>query len=199
MPWVDPEAADDARLKGYELDRLVLTDGHQVIQFEPRLVYITGQRVTVRLPELCRETLPRAVRRHGCEGVKANIVANSAVYEGRVIDFSAQSFRVELLAVPPQSFDWISASLPVNVTLHSGKGVIYVGDCRIVRQHHGRGSARLCPATATQPDSAVSGAGVSCGPLRTAAVSERGVHASGVAAHHESEGPRPLRRRLLPV
>lgn len=136
--WLDPDESDDARLKGYELERMVLTDGQKVIQFEPRLVAITGRHLTVRLPDSCQESLPRAVRRHVCESIKASVVANSSVYEGRLHDFSAHSFRIELCAAPPQTFDWISATQPVNVTLHNGQGVIYVGDCRILRKTHGQ-------------------------------------------------------------
>jgi hypothetical protein len=136
--WVDPDPADDARLKGYELDRMVLADGHRVIQFESRLVYIDGQRITVRLPETCAETLPRAIRRHSSSGIEASIVSNSAVYDGQVVDYSAQAFRLKLQALPPQSFDWINTNLPVNVTMRNGKGVIYIGDCRIIRQTQGQ-------------------------------------------------------------
>jgi hypothetical protein len=138
--WVDPEDADDIRLKGYGLERLVLADGQRVVQIEPCLVSIDGRQMTVRLPTSCSESLPRSVRRHQCEGVKANIVANSAIYEGYLVDFTALSFRVNLLARPPQSFDWISSKVPVNVSLHNGQGVIYVGDCKIVRQTHGEES-----------------------------------------------------------
>jgi hypothetical protein len=66
------------------------------------------------------------------------VVANSAVYEGRLVDFAANSFRIELSATPPQTFDWIGTNIPVSVTLHNGQGVIYVGDCKILRQTHGQ-------------------------------------------------------------
>lgn len=135
--WVDPDAGDDIRLKAYDLDRIVLADGHKVLQIEPLLVCIDGCQVTVRLPSTCSESFPRSVRRHACEGVKASMVANSAIYEGRLVDFSAKAFRVELLATPPQTFDWIGISVPVSVTLRNDQGVVYVGDCKIVRQSHG--------------------------------------------------------------
>lgn len=138
--WVEPEDADDTRLKGYDLERIVLADGQKVVQIVPRLVAINGRRITVRLPASCSESLPRAVRRHACGGVKACLVANSAIYEGRLVDFTAMSFRVELVAAPPQSFDWISAQVPVSVTLQNGQGVIYVGECRILRQTRGEES-----------------------------------------------------------
>lgn len=135
--WVDPEDADNVRLQGYELERLVLADGQRVVQIEPRLVSISGRQITVRLPNKCHESLPRSIRRHRCDSVMASIVANSAIYEGQLIDFNALYFRVELRANPPQSFDWIGTQVPVNVTLHNGQGVIYVGDCKIIRQTHG--------------------------------------------------------------
>ncbi|MCM2265690.1 MAG: PilZ domain-containing protein [Desulfuromonadales bacterium] len=135
--WVDPEDADNVRLQVYALEHLVMADGQKVVQIEPTLISINGRQLTVRLPAKCAESLPRAVRRHRCDGVKASIVANSAVYEGHLIDFNALFFRIQLRAQPPQSFDWIGTQVPVNVTLQNGQGVIYVGDCRIVRQTHG--------------------------------------------------------------
>lgn len=135
--WVDPQEGEDVRLNGYALEKMVLPDGQRVVQFEPRLVCIDSRQVTVRLPASFSESLPRAVRRHSCAGVKVSVVANSAVYEGRLVDFSARSFRVELTAEPPQTFDWIGSSVPVNVALHNGQGNVYIGDCKIIRQTQG--------------------------------------------------------------
>lgn len=135
--WSEPDDSDDARLRGYALERLVLADGQRVVQIEPTLVAIDGRQLTVRLPGKCAESLPRATRRHHCDGIMASVVANSAVYDGRLVDFSAASFRVELEAAPPQSFDWIGTNVPVSVKLHNGQGVIYIGDCRIIRQGAG--------------------------------------------------------------
>lgn len=135
--WVEADEGEDIRLRGYRLERFVLADGREAIQFEPQLVSIDSQQITVRLPAVFQELPPRSVRRCKCDGIGVKIVANGALYQGRLLDFSAGTFRVELEAAPPQSFDWISAQLPVNATLHDNQGIIYVGDCRIIRQSGG--------------------------------------------------------------
>jgi hypothetical protein len=67
-----------------------------------------------------------------------SVVCNSAIYQGQLVDFNAFYFRVALRAIPPQTFDWVGSQVPLNVTLRNGDGdIIYVGDCRIVRQGSG--------------------------------------------------------------
>jgi hypothetical protein len=108
-----------------------------MVQCEPSLVALDGRQVTMRLPATCIESSPRSVRRHTVTGIAVSVVANSAVYTGQLIDFSAQAFRIELCAEEPQTFDWIDASNMVGVTMMSGAEVVYAGECRIIRQSQG--------------------------------------------------------------
>jgi hypothetical protein len=99
---------------------------------------MNGRRIAVRLPKESSEAKSRAIKRFRCQDIDVGIICNSAVYSGRLIDFNSFYFRVELKAVPPQTFDWISSQIPLSVTLKNiSNDIIYVGDCRIVRQGEG--------------------------------------------------------------
>jgi hypothetical protein len=133
--WVDGDEADDGRLRAYAVVSLIINDGQRLTQVKPELISMDGRRVTVRLPKECCEAQSRAIKRFRCSDISVSVVCNSAVYRGCLVDFNAFYFRVELKAIPPQTFDWVSSQVPLSVTLNNSSGdVIYIGDCRIARQ-----------------------------------------------------------------
>jgi len=138
--WLDVEEGNDQRLRAFDLTSLVMTDGQRIIQIEPSLLSIDARQITVRLPEESFEAHSRQIKRHPCQDIKANIVVNSAMYQGQLLDFNAFYFRVALQAKPPQTFDWINGNIPINLTLADNSRIVYVGDCSVIRQTTGRSS-----------------------------------------------------------
>ncbi len=136
--WLEVEEGNDQRLRSYELTNFIMTDGQRLLQVEASLVSIDERQITVKLPEEAYEAHSRAIKRHPCPGIKVNMVANSAIYQGHLLDFNAFFFRVALNAVPPQTFDWISDNIPITLTLMEEDKVVYVGDCKVVRHTSGR-------------------------------------------------------------
>jgi len=51
-----------------------------------------------------------------------------------LLDFNAISFRVELTAVDPQTFDWIHPEHAIHLVIAAGGDVLYSGVCEIIRQ-----------------------------------------------------------------
>ncbi len=138
--WQEIEEGNEQRLRSFDLINFVMTDGQRSIKVEPSLLSINERQITVRLPDESFETHSRTIKRHHCPGITANIVVNSSVYQGQLLDFNAFYFRIVLHAKPPQTFDWINGSIPINLTLAEGSKVIYIGDCKIVRQTSGMSS-----------------------------------------------------------
>jgi hypothetical protein len=136
--WLDGDEADGGRLRSYDVVSLAINDGQRLTQVQPELISMDGLRVSVRLPQVCCEAQSRAIKRFRCSGINVSVVCNSAIYRGQLVDFNAFCFRVALRAIPPQTFDWVGSQIPLTITLSNGDGeVIYVGDCRIVRQGSG--------------------------------------------------------------
>jgi len=136
--WLEQEEGNDQRFQAYDLTNFIMTDGQSLIEVEASLISINGRQVTVRLPEESHEAHARTIKRFPCPGIKVNVVANSSIYQGQLIDFNAFYMRVVLQANPPQTFDWISGNIPMNLTLADDSKIIYVGDCSIVRHTNSR-------------------------------------------------------------
>jgi hypothetical protein len=77
------------------------------------------------------------MRRHSCKGVKVQLIQNSASFYGVLVDFSTASFRVEITANPPQTFQWIDPDIPVDLIFSDEKEILYSGECRILKQTSG--------------------------------------------------------------
>ncbi len=136
--WLEVEEGNDQRLQSYDLTDFTMTDGQRLIRVEPSLVSMNGRQITVTLPQESLEAHSRTFKRHQCHGIKANLVANSALFQGHLLDFNAFYLRVALQADSPQTFDWINGNIPINLTLTDETRIVYVGDCTIVRHTNGR-------------------------------------------------------------
>lgn len=133
--WSDTHQ-DLERLESYTIQHFLLIDNHETFLVEPDMLEITENGISFRLPETCREVSFREAERHSCEAVSAQLIQNSALFNGALIDFSAISFRVNLTAVPPQRFQWINPDLPVSIIFSKNMETLYAGECKIIRQNH---------------------------------------------------------------
>ena len=135
--WLD---TTDIRLKlsAYKFENLQIPNGQNLIVIEPEVIGISEKGCRLRLPEESYEIRKRRAHRHLCIDVKVQLIQNGAVYKGRLIDFSPNSFRIEIKSDPPKSFHWIFSDAPVTIILMNEGGVLYSGDCRIVRQSMGK-------------------------------------------------------------
>jgi hypothetical protein len=128
----------DSMLKSYHLDFMLVPRGQKFIKSVPEVLDIDAKGVCLALPEISREVSHRKVDRQRCRDISVYLLQNSASFSGSLLDFTASSFRTELKALPPQSFDWIDPSGPVNVILFSGNQTFFSGECRIIRCTQGQ-------------------------------------------------------------
>jgi len=135
--WLEPgEVAQKIRSSSFE--NIFIIDGQKLVVVAPTVVELNEQGMVLRLPETALEVSYRKVRRHLCEGISAQLMQNSAIFEGTLLDFNAVSFRVEVEAIPPQTFQWVDPDLPVNVVFYGANGAYYSGECRITKQNPGQ-------------------------------------------------------------
>lgn len=135
--WVEPSEVLQ-KIRSCNFENLFVIDGHKLVVVVPEVLELTERGVSFRLPQTCREVSYRKVRRHLCEGVSAQLMQNSALFDGTLLDFNAVSFRIEVLAKPPQTFQWLDPDLPVNVVFANKTGPRYSGECRIIKQNSGQ-------------------------------------------------------------
>jgi hypothetical protein len=128
------ETADVAYLlESYDLKSILVSRGQKFIKAVPKVLAVDEQGARLALPEISYEISHRRVERQRCRGISVYVIQNSTSFSGALLDFTTQSFRVELTAVAPQSFEWIDSKLPVNVIFFTGNQTLYTGECAIVR------------------------------------------------------------------
>lgn len=120
-------------LRTHKLKYIVVPRGEKSIQSIPEVIELNSAGCRLRLPSISREVSYRRVERQRCCGISVHLVQNSGSFSGTLLDFSASSFRIELISEPSQSFDCIDINQSVNVLFHSGRHTLFSGECRIIR------------------------------------------------------------------
>jgi hypothetical protein len=124
-------------IQSYAFSDLLIVNGRKLLKVKAELVRIDNESISLLLPEECYEITSRRARRHACEGINVQLMQNSTVFYGTLMDFNGFSFRVKITAVPPQTFDWMNPDHPMNIVLSEGKVTYYSGECKVIRYTHG--------------------------------------------------------------
>jgi len=134
--WVD---ADSLRTlsRNYQFDCLLVPDGQQLLQVHAKLFRLDDECAEFKLPEVCTEVCSRKVVRHLCQDVKAQVIQNASLFQARLLDFNAISFRVKLETEDDSSSRLINPDALVSVIMSNDTETIFTGECRIVRHGHG--------------------------------------------------------------
>ena len=125
-------------LKSYEFQEVVVTEGKKTLLVKSELISIDEKGINLLLPETCCEVTSQKMVRYLCEGITVQLIQNSAVFPGSLIDFNPVCFRVEVMATPPETFQWINPESPVYLIVSDGLETLYSGDCEILRQASGQ-------------------------------------------------------------
>ncbi|MFO7709398.1 MAG: hypothetical protein R6V84_14610 [Desulfobacterales bacterium] len=134
--WAHP-AEMSAVLQSFDLDYILVPRGRRFVHAVPAVVAIDAERVRLELPAVGREISHRKVERQACRNISVRALQNAFEFQGRLLDFNAFSFRVELNAPPPQRFEWIDPKLPLNMVFNDGTATLFSGDCKITRSTQG--------------------------------------------------------------
>jgi len=118
----------------YEFENLLIPDGQNLIRLEPDLIRMDKKVIRLLLPEHGIEVSSRKMRRHASKGITAQLLQNSTIFSGTLVDFNACSLKIRLTAEPPQTFDWINSESTVNLILTDHRETYYSGECKIIRQ-----------------------------------------------------------------
>jgi len=127
-------------LRACSFENILIDDGRKLVLATPELITLWEKGAIFLLPEKCIEVNYRKTRRHACQGIRAELLQNSARLQGSLVDFSAVSFRIETDSSPGQAFNWINPDVPVHVVFSSGPLTLYSGLCRILTQNLGQRS-----------------------------------------------------------
>jgi hypothetical protein len=137
-----PEKEDILQvLKFYEFKNILIPDGQKLIMVEPEVIRMDKEAISLLLPHNGYEISSRTTMRHPCTNITAQLIQSSSLFSGALLDFNAGSFKIELKAAPPQTFEWINPESPVNLILSDAGETYYTGECKIIRQKTARDTA----------------------------------------------------------
>ncbi|MFZ3138128.1 MAG: hypothetical protein WA126_12160 [Thermodesulfovibrionales bacterium] len=131
--WVQ-KTGPHQKLSSYKFLNFLLADGQKLLLVRADVKEMSEEGISFILPETCYEVGTRKVRRHLCEGIQVELIQNSVVFYGSLLDFSTASFSIEVSAAPPQTFQWINPEFTVHVIFKNEQDILYSGECKIVRQ-----------------------------------------------------------------
>ena len=134
--WVEDKNISQI-IQSYAFSNMMITNGRKLLRVDAELIRIDSESISLLLPESCCEINSRRVKRHACEGINVQLMQNSTVFSGSLMDFNGFSFRVKINAVPPQTFDWVNPEHPVNIILSDQTVTYYSGECKVIRYTRG--------------------------------------------------------------
>ena len=128
--WTHPEEVR-RKLIPYEFDSISLNHENRILKLKPELAGINESNVILSLSEQYYPLKIEEVEHYPCIGIKAQVIQNSAIFKGTLVNFSTHSFHVSVSLEPPQTFQWINSDSSVGVVLSNDHETIYTGECTI--------------------------------------------------------------------
>ncbi len=126
------------KLENYKIKKFIISSGQQFLQFKPQIITLNSKKIIIELPDFCQTTSVRKTHRYPVKDTNVYFFQNSALFYGKLIEFNALTFKVEVMTRPPQTFQWIDSTAPVNLIFYQNDETLYTGDCRIIKQGSGR-------------------------------------------------------------
>lgn len=115
-----------------------LSDGAKALKVTPIACRLTEDGVDFDLPERCLEIRNRRDIRYSCPNIPIQVIQNSMLFKGSLLEFSTASFQVELTVKPPQTFQCIDPNLPLELFVTIEDEMVYSGTFPIIKQSGGR-------------------------------------------------------------
>jgi len=140
--WFEPEAITRL-VDNYEFTSFYVDDGATALMVEPHIIRMDAVGLEVELPERCWEIKNRRETRIVCDSVPVQVIQNSMLFQGVLVEFSTGSFLVDLEINPPQTFQCIDSAQPLNLIVYNGGDLIYSGDFKILKHDGGRQRRRF--------------------------------------------------------
>ncbi len=118
----------------YVFQNILIKDGQSVLSIDASIRAISEKGICFLLPDKSIQRSSRKARRFTCESLSIQLVQNSIIFSGFLLDFSAYSFRVELHQSPREAYHWLNPKDNVTLIILQGAETIYSSECGVLKQ-----------------------------------------------------------------
>ncbi|MDA3941566.1 MAG: PilZ domain-containing protein [Spirochaetia bacterium] len=130
--WPDRDNLQE-EIRNYRLLKIYIDDGISTVVVNPEDVNLDHEGFTVQLPEKNVLKPSRKTRRHSVESIQAQLIQNGVLYRGLLIDFTPDSFRIEIQSKIMHTANTFNPDTSITVTLISNQQIKFSGECLISR------------------------------------------------------------------
>jgi hypothetical protein len=146
LVWAYPEPCSDDSMtcrwpeealgitENADIINVIFTDGLSVFLIPTQLKDVQKDHFTIHLPEKGYILGQRLARRYLCRGIEVEVVQNGFLAQGRLVDFSALAFSVEVSPEAKGSFRWFNADNQSTIHLYRNEQMIFSASCNCIRQ-----------------------------------------------------------------
>ncbi len=121
----------------YRFRDCTLTDDDGLITINASLRAFNSKGICVTLPDTFCKATARRSQRHACDPLTVQIIQNSVIFYGALIDFSPLAFHVEIHSMPDKPFHWINLKDKIDLIVSNEKEILYSGECKIIKESGG--------------------------------------------------------------
>ncbi len=129
--WVNPEDVRN-KIKTCEFDSLHIKNEQWNLFLKLEILEMNIKGIRLRIPDIYFLAKIEENYRHICHNIKVQLIQNSVIFSGELIDFRSTSFSIKVEVKPPQTPQWINSKSPVNILLSNDIGTLYSGECSIL-------------------------------------------------------------------
>ena len=145
LVWAHPEPCSDGSMtcrwpeegrgitENADILNIIFTDGLSLFLIPTRLKDVQKDHFTIHLPDKGYILGQRRARRYLCRDIEVEVVQNGFEAQGRLVDFSALAFAVEVSPEAAGSFRWFNADNPSIIHLYRNEQMIFSASCNCIR------------------------------------------------------------------
>jgi len=130
--WSDQEK-NNKEISNYNLKKIYIDDGIRTIVINPENVNYEDEGFTIDLPEVNILKPPRRTRRFPVFKINVQMIQNGVLYRGKLINFTPDSFKIEIPSESVHSINTFNPDASVSITLLKNQQIIFSGQCSLIR------------------------------------------------------------------
>lgn len=146
--WSQPPDINQIN-KLYLFQNILINEGQMLLSIEASVRAISEKGICFSLPDKSVQSSSRKARRFTCDSLSVQLMQNSIIFTGFLMDFSTDSFRVELHKSHREAYQWLNAKDKITLIIFKGEEIFYSCESTVLKQDdsHRTKSVVLKPLT----------------------------------------------------